>query len=183
MHPLKERKEKELDINLCLNEISEAFFNKHLKGSLDIEFISSRTDNNIWCSKYRDNDDHVFIYAGNNYPNIECFAHEMLHLYLFLHGFGTWGPSSYGFYQKLNRNLVESQQIIDGISNAIAHKKMLPIYLDELKMDKTKFFSSWDRLVDDKRIASLYDMFHNNSSVKKYHFTEFIRIYYNVPQI
>jgi len=169
-----------LEIKDCLNHQNEAFFNDHIKYAFEIDLISSNEASNFWCLKCRDNDPKVLIIAGNDYPNIESFTHEILHLFLIKNGFfPSWGTNLICFYPKLKSKIAEIPLTTESISNAIAHKKMLSIFEDSLKMDKQKFFSKWVRFEDDTSIAVLKQTYRTAIGINQYSFTNFIRTFFN----
>lgn len=169
-----------MNIEQCLDNRNKDFYIENIASNLNVTLISSETNSNVWQAIYRDNDKNAFIVAGNDFPNIESFTHEMLHLYLFVNGFNTFGLTSILFYEKLNRNLIESKKTINGISNAISHYKMLPIFIEELKMEKDLFFPSQIQYVNNNLLTNLEENFKNDLANRPNHFTNFIRHFFDI---
>lgn len=169
-----------MEIEKCLDERNRDFYKENVASKLRVRLLPSDVDSNTWTAKYRDGDTEVFIIAGNDYPNIESFTHEMLHLYLFANSFSTFGITAFAFFDKLKRNLVLPQVTLDGIFNAIAHYKMLPIFTKDLKMDKAKFLANAGKLVMESDIKLLESSFHSDIEGLPYHFTNFIRFFFDI---
>jgi len=169
-----------LNIECCLDSRNRRFYDEHICGKLKVSLILSEHDSNIWRAQYSDGHTDVSIIAGNDFPNVESFSHEMLHLYLFANGFNAFGLTLYAFFERLKVNLHDPTDVINGILNAIAHCKMLPIFIDELKMKEELFFSSSKKFVDNERIVSLIVRQRNLPNNPPLYFTEFIRCFFDL---
>jgi len=167
-----------LDINQCLNEKNEIFYNENIKPYTNITLENNIKDNNIWEVSFTSNSTDIIIKAGNDFPNVESFSHEMLHIYLFLNGFNCCYIDYLPFYRQLCSNICMINETICGIANAISHYKMLPIYIDILKMDKIKFCSDWDPKITDADLLNLRSSMYDKK-IDSCNFTKFIRFYFN----
>jgi len=169
----------ELDIQACIEDINEDFYKENIENSFNIKLLSSNENNKKWRVDYQDNDPDVTIYAGEDFPNIGSFTHEILHLYLFDNDFELFPSSTLQFYSKLYRKIVETKETVDGILNAIAHYKMLPLFTDRLGFRKIDFFPNGERVVTDADIERLKEKYKIDSTYDNYPFTNFIRTFFD----
>jgi hypothetical protein len=167
-------------IEQCLDDRNREFYINNIASKFNVTLISSKTNSNIWLASYKDNDKNVSIIAGNDFPNIESFTHEMLHLYLFDKGFNTFYIESIEFFGKLKQNLIKPLCLVNGISNAISHYKMLPIFTEMLHMKKEKFFPSQIQYVNDNHLTNLEEKFKYDLANRTYYFTNFIRHFFDI---
>lgn len=167
----------ELEINKCLNEFNREFYSNNVASELNVKLFSSETNDNIWSNNFIDGNENVTICAGNDYPNVYSFSHEMLHLYLFANQFSSHG-SHINCYESLRCHIVNPIKLANEITNCTAHYKMLPIFTKELNHGKHFFFANWKRLVNDPDIAILKAEYEYTCSSQCVHFTNFIKYFF-----
>jgi hypothetical protein len=168
-----------LEIGKCLDDRNRKFYYKEISSYFDVNLVNRNENNDVWGANYNNESKYVTIYAGNNYPNIGFFTHEMLHLYLFKHGFKSVSEDDYLEFIELRHMILNPQQTIVTIANDIAHYKMLPIFTDKLGFNKDDFFSTTNMLIKAKDIDNLIFGFNSNPNNRKLHFTNFIHIYFD----
>lgn len=160
----------------CLDNRNTLFYRSQVETKLNVSIIPNPLEDNIWRARYRNGDQNVFIVAGSNYPNIESFTHEMLHLYLFANGFKVYLAKDISDFEILRVRLLSPSETLDGIANLISHYKMLPIYINELKMEKAKFFADAYQYVTDDNLGDLEKNYSKTDSVR---FTNFVRHFFD----
>lgn len=169
----------QFDVYSCLDERNSDFYHNEVRAHLKV-FFAEGGDNTIWTCKYSDAADFAWICYGNNYPHIESFTHEILHLYLYINGYSTF---YYGYAQcfpNLVNYIGELEATLDGISNIISHKKMLPIFVERLRMNKDHFFSKDGiQFLPESSIEKIKNNFHTVPEEFSENFTNFIRHYFN----
>jgi hypothetical protein len=165
-----------MEVEECINEKNADFYYNKVANELTVKLVAANSGNNIWHVRYKDGDPNVYIFCGDNFPDVECFTHEILHLYLFKNGFSTFFLDHIQYYNKLSITLLNPKETLDGIANAISHYKMLPLFTNELNMQKEIFFPNHIRYINDQDITRLKNI---NAYPSQEIFTNFIRHYFN----
>lgn len=164
----------------CLDKRNHDFYYMEIANNLNVNLILGNTGNKVWTVQYRDGDENVSVFAGIDYPNIESFSHEILHLYLFINGFKTFYIEYVIMFSNLFKTLIKPFETLNEISNTISHFKMYPLFTEKLKMDGSKFLSNINNYMSDDHLKDLLKNKKGNSQDLQYYFTNFIRHYFDV---
>lgn len=168
-----------LDFEPCLDDRNRVLFKVEIAPTYNIKFVKQHGNINLWGVIYRNGSNEVTIFAGNDYPNVECFTHEILHLFLFKNGFKPLSEENLIGYDNFGQSLVTPTQILKNIENQTAHYKMLPIYIDQLQYDKDLFFSKDNQPILQCNLDALENDFKIKLGKMKIPFTNFLTIYFD----
>lgn len=170
----------ELRIEDCLTSQNKHFYEDKVQGRLIIRLLSSGDDDLFWGVQYRQHLNEAIIYVGKDFPNVESFTHEILHLYLMINGFDLKIINTIENYSHLNSTLVDTkkQDLFVEIGNHISHYKMLPLFTDGLGFEKSKFMAKWERSITDDNFLSFKNGY-GDPEKYKLNFINFIIIFFD----
>jgi hypothetical protein len=170
---IEEVKGDELPTQSCVDDRNSQLFISLSKNN-NIELFKNKKSE-YWLIYYNPNDKNVPIIAGKDYPCVEFFTHELLHLVLYQNGYDKTIHEYVIDSSKHFKHCI-SQDTIDAIINNIAHFKMFPKFI-ELNLDENRFLMNDELTVKSEDIVKLETLYYR---MDRDYFDYFIHVFFDL---